>query len=92
MSENTSDRLEKKLDSLIQDVSYVKATITEREKTEILRNEVVTQAFKTQDTAMANIDKRVCKLENNQDRVAWLIISTVILAILGVIIAVNVIK
>lgn len=92
MSENITSRLEKKIDKLIEEMAGVKSTLTEREKTEMLREEVIKQAMRTQDNAMNNIDKRVCKLEETQGKVAWLIISTVILAVISTIIAVNVVK
>ncbi len=90
MNENTSIRLEKKIDSLVEDMATVKTTLFEREKTEKLRDEVISQAMKTQDANISNLDKRVTKLEENQNKVIWLIVSTVILAILGTIIASNV--
>lgn len=92
MTENITNRLEKKLDGLIEDMATVKTTLFEREKTETLRDEVIKQAMKTQDTAMLSIDKRVCKLEDFQNKVVWLIVSTVLLAVIGTVIAVNVIK
>lgn len=92
MSENISSRLEKKIDSLVEDMATVKTTLFEREKTDKLRDEVISQAMKTQDANISNLDKRVTKLEENQNKVIWLIVSTVILTILGTIITSNVIK
>ena len=92
MSENMSSRLEKKIDSLVEDMATVKTTLFEREKTEKLRDEIISQAMKTQDANMSNLDKRITKLEENQNKVIWLIVSTVILTVLGTIIASNVIK
>lgn len=92
MSENVSSRLEKKIDSLVEDMATVKTTLFEREKTDKLRDEVISQAMKTQDANISNLDKRVTKLEENQNKVIWLIVSTVILTILGTIITSNVIK
>ena len=92
MSENMSSRLEKKIDSLVEDMATVKTTLFEREKTEKLRDEVISQAMKTQDANMSNLDKRITKLEENQNKVIWLIVSTVILTVLGTIITSNVIK
>lgn len=89
--ENITSRVEKKIDKLIEEMATVKTTLSEREKTEILREEVIKQAMKTQDNAMNNIDKRVCKLEENQSKVIWLIISTVLLAVIGTVIATNII-
>jgi hypothetical protein len=89
MSENMSSRLEKKIDGLVEDMATVKTTLFEREKAEILRNEVISQAMKTQDTTMCNLDKRIIKLEETQNKVAWLIISTVMLAIIGTVIITN---
>lgn len=92
MTENISNRLEKKIDKLIEEMAGVKSTLTEREKTEIVREEVIKQAMRTQDNAMNNIDKRVSKLEENQNKVTWLIISAVLLAIIGTVIGVNMIQ
>lgn len=92
MNENMSSRLEKKIDSLVEDMATVKTTLFEREKTDKLRDEVISQAMKTQDANISNLDKRVTKLEENQNKVIWLIVSTVILTILGTIITSNVIK
>ena len=92
MSENMSSRLEKKIDSLVEDMATVKTTLFEREKTDKLRDEVISQAMKTQDANMSNLDKRITKLEENQNKVIWLIVSTVILTVLGTIITSNVIK
>ena len=92
MSENISSRLEKKIDSLVEDMATVKTTLFEREKTDKLRDEVISQAMKTQDANISNLDKRVTKLEENQNKVIWLIVSTVILTVLGTIIASNVIQ
>ncbi len=83
MAESTTARLEKKVDSLLSDVSSMKSILQEREKTEILRNEVIAQSMKIQDKAIHNLDKRVESLEDNQSRITWLIVSSVILAILG---------
>lgn len=92
MNENATNRLEKKIDKLIEEMATVRTTLSEREKSETLREEVIKQAMKTQDTAMNNIEKRVCKLEETQGKIAWLIISTVLLAIIGTVITVNIIK
>lgn len=92
MNENATNRLEKKIDKLIEEMATVRTTLSEREKTETVREEVIKQAMKTQDTAMNNIEKRVCKLEETQGKIAWLIISTVLLAIIGTVIAVNIIN
>lgn len=92
MTENITSRLEKKIDKLIEEMATVRTTLSERERTEILREEVIKQAMKTQDNAMNNIDKRVCKLEENQSKVIWLIVSAVLLAVIGTVIGVNIIK
>ena len=39
MNENITSRLEKKIDKLIEEMAGVKSTLTEREKTEILKEE-----------------------------------------------------
>ena len=83
MAESTTSRLEKKVDSLIMDVSSMKSILQEREKTEILRNEVLSQSMKIQDKAIDNLDKRVESLETNQSKITWLIVSTVVIAIIG---------
>lgn len=92
MNESVTNRLEKKIDKLIEEMATVRTTLSEREKTEKLRDEVISQAMKTQDANMSNLDKRITKLEENQNKVIWLIVSTVILTVLGTIITSNVIK
>jgi hypothetical protein len=86
MSENMSSRLEKKIDGLVEDMATVKTTLFEREKTDKLRDEVISQAMKTQDANISNLDKRVTKLEENQNKVIWLIVSMVITALMGAVI------
>lgn len=92
MKENDTNRLEKKLDNLLEDVAFVKATLTEREKTEVLRNEVVMQAMKTQEASINNINTRVCNLEDGKNKIIWLVISTILLALLGTVVGVSGLK
>lgn len=51
------------------EVSSVKSIVTEREKVEILRSEIVIQVMKTQDEAIKNVTTRVDKLEDLQNKV-----------------------
>lgn len=91
----TSDnsRLENKVDNICatvsridKEVSSVKSTLNEREKSEILRNEVIVKSMETHIKALESIDKRVAKLEENQGKVVWIVITLVITAVVGTVI------
>lgn len=93
----TSDnsRLENKVDNICEtvsridkEVSSVKSTLNEREKSEILRNEVIVKSMETHIKALESIDKRVTKLEENQGKVVWIIITLVITAVVGAVIVI----
>lgn len=91
----TQSNMEKKIDEIMNTmykidgkVQSMDATIKEREKSEILRNEVITQSIKTLCQAHDDLKERVDGLEKNQGKVVWLIITIVIGAIMGTIIVV----
>ena len=88
-----NSRLENKVDNICatvsridKEVSSVKSTLNEREKSEILRNEVIVKSMETHIKALESIDKRVAKLEENQGKVVWIVITLVITAVVGTII------
>lgn len=96
MDNNCNTKLEDKIDKLMEMVNKVDgkvqsmdATIKEREKSEILRNEVLSQALKTQAQTHDDLKERVDKLEANQSKLAWLVISVVVTAIIGLVVVVR---
>ena len=91
--DNCNNKLEEKIDRIMEAVNRVDgkiqsmdATIKEREKSEILRNEVLAQALKTQAQAHDDLKQRVDKLESNQSKIAWLVITIVVTAVIGLVI------
>jgi len=82
MGDNASaNKLERKIDDICDTVAKIdkevcslKAILTEREKAEILRNEVIIQAMKIQEKSL---EKRVDKVEDNQTWVMRAIVGTV---------------
>ena len=88
MDNNFGEKLDKIyeiVNNLNGKIQSIDATIKEREKSEILRNEVLLKSIEAQDKSMVNICERVRKLEDNQGKVVWLVISMVIASVLGVI-------
>lgn len=93
MEDNCNKKLEDKIDKIMDtvnrigiDMSAVKTTINEREKSEILRNEVLSQALKTQTIAHSDLKDRVEKLEGNQSKLVWVILSAFLIAVLSLVI------
>lgn len=93
MEEECNTKLENKIDKIMdtvtridKEVTSVKTTVNEREKSDVLRNEVLGQALKMQTQAHADLKDRVIKLENNQSKLVWVIISAVLVAVLGLVI------